>query len=216
MRKSTILTALASLFSTVSIARADITMYDNVTMTGNFSLINLGSETVVPYWTKTKGASGYMESGSFRFDIYGTGTNTKLFSTQTKIFTAPFNACGKDNQGNNNTDEDAMEIEKSNGTSVAYARRMLCHVYDNNGNDTGNELDYSHVYLTDLNTRKVWWFQSKSEKVINIEFIPDQNNNGSEELSISLDSDSAKVVIVDPTLGSVLSSNKYNIGNPGK
>jgi|GEM_PF-1583438 len=55
---------------------------NNSALIGDYVATNPGFETIVPYWYPLPNYSV-----KFRFDVYKTGTNTKLFSTPEKTFT---------------------------------------------------------------------------------------------------------------------------------
>lgn len=198
-----ILMLAISLFG-LPLAHAEI--LNNAPAIGNFVSGSAGSETVIPFWTETTGTTGIVNAGTVRFNVFTYNTNTKLFSTPVKAFSDPREACSSNFSGTEN------KFVKTT-RAVAIGQTMNCKVLSG-GIPTGAELNYSFVYLSDIATNKAWIFTTKTESLVGLDVIPDQNGNGAEEIAISLYSTSLRVMVVDSITGGIISNKAYSMGTP--
>ncbi len=173
-------------------------------LVGDYVASNAGFETVIPHsGVIDSNNDGVAEGYTLRFDVYKTGTDTKLFSTPEK----PFTVCPSSMKA-----PLFNHFLKRIGNTLMVVTTVPTSVCNNSTYTPPS----GFVYAVNLSaTGKQPWTKSVNHKFTGLGILPDMNNNGVGELLVMPTDDSSTthdyyIYIFDGDTGATLSSKMYS------
>ena len=149
---------------------------DLAALTGDYVASNPGFETVVPSWNKfDSDGNGVPDGDKFHFDVYRTGTVTKLFSTLDVFFPE----CPTIRINHHHYQEKNADFKRIGNIVILTAKlRGDCSAFPDNFKE-------GYLYAVDVSaSSNTPWSKFINQRLDGSGVIPDRNGNGVAEVFV--------------------------------